>query len=473
MNWKPIRIWEIISSELLAAGAGLGVYLDRHALTLAQVQKTLSGTEVKDIITLSLPEGGLEPLVFPLQEIISRWGRQNSPVSLAVSRNLGFLRPMTLPKAAGENLAQVVAYEMDRFLPLPADRLYFGFQVTEETETEIHLMLMALPRDPVEACLKCLVQAGLQPISLELAPVAAANVFARQAGRLPSSWLLLCPGEGGGVLEIGHIQGRTIRSWRTVPVKSGAALSAEIEKICAQAPAPEAMGYYGEGIPGADLARMSSKLGIALITPERLNLKGLPAEKGLQSAGLPALGAAFRALGRVPLGPNLLPEPEQAQIKLTGFFLIRSLLVLCLSLSCLWIGSLLIHRRVALYQVNRALAGLTPEARRVESQLKESQALAGQMQNFRKRLEQSPNKLRVLKELTQLIPDNTWFFNLRLSQNVLEISGVSTSAGDLLPLLERSGWLTRTEFASPIVTDANKLEHFKIKAEVKGMELGS
>jgi general secretion pathway protein L len=472
MNWKPIRIWEIISSELLAAGAGLGVYLDRHALTLAQVQKTLSGIEVKDIITLSLPEGGLEPLVFPLQEIISRWGLQNSPVSLAVSRNLGFLRPMTLPQAAGENLAQVVAYELDRFLPLPADRLYFAFQTVEETKTEIHLMLMALPREPVEACLNCLAQAGLQPVSLELAPVAAANVFARLAGRLPSSWLLLYPGEDG-VLELGHIQGRTLRSWRTLPLKTGAALRAEIEKICAQAPAPEALGYYGEGIPGADLARLSSKLGIVLITPEHLNLKGLPAEKPLQSAGLPALGAAFRTLGRVPLGANLLPEAEQAQIKLTGFFLIRSLLVLCLSLSCLWIGSLLIHRRVALYQVNRALASLAPEARQVEGQLKESQALAGQMQNFRKRLEQSPNKLRVLKELTQLIPDNTWVFNLRLSQNLLEISGVSTSAGDLIPLLERSGWLTKTEFASPIVTDASKLEHFKIKAEVKGMELGS
>jgi general secretion pathway protein L len=131
-----------------------------------------------------------------------------------------------------------------------------------------------------------------------------------------------------------------------------------------------------------------------------------------------------------------------------------------------------IHQRVLLYQVNRALAQAAPEARQVEAQLEESQALARQLQSFR-RMEQTPDKLRILKELTQIIPDNTWLFNLRLSQQTLEISGMSRSASDLIPLLEKSGWLTKTEFASPIVTDASKLEHFKIKAEIKGLEPAS
>ncbi len=34
----------------------------------------------------------------------------------------GFLPPASLPRAASENLAQVVDYELDRFLPLPADK---------------------------------------------------------------------------------------------------------------------------------------------------------------------------------------------------------------------------------------------------------------------------------------------------------------------------------------------------------------
>ena len=109
---------------------------------------------------------------------------------------------------------------------------------------------------------------------------------------------------------------------------------------------------------------------------------------------------------------------------------------------------------------------MEPEARGVERQLEESRALAKQMENFRK-MGSTPDKLRVLKDLTELIPDNTWLFNLRLSRQNLDISGISKSASDLIPRLEKSGWLTKTEFASPIVTDANKQEHFKIKADFK------
>ena len=107
---------------------------------------------------------------------------------------------------------------------------------------------------------------------------------------------------------------------------------------------------------------------------------------------------------------------------------------------------------------------MSQEAKEVEGLLKESRALAQQMESLHK-IAQSPDKLAILKELTQLIPSNTWLFNLRLSKQHVNLSGLSSAASDLIPLLDKSGLLKKTEFASPIVTDANKLEHFKIKAE--------
>ena len=129
----------------------------------------------------------------------------------------------------------------------------------------------------------------------------------------------------------------------------------------------------------------------------------------------------------------------------------------------------MIHTRVELYRANRQIARLSPEAREVEGLLRESRALAQQMGSLR-RIGQSPNKLMVLKTLTQLIPDNTWLFYLRLGKQNVDLSGMSTSASELIPLLDKSGLLKKTEFASPIVTDANKFEHFKVKAEFKGLE---
>ena len=117
--------WQSFSSSLLAGADGLGVYLDDRALTLAHVEKGLKGLQVQHIIRLD--REGTEDLAPRLKEAVSRWGLEGCPVSLAVSRDLGFLRPAVLPRAAAENLAQVVSYELDRFFPRWGCRASAGF----------------------------------------------------------------------------------------------------------------------------------------------------------------------------------------------------------------------------------------------------------------------------------------------------------------------------------------------------------
>ena len=177
-------------------------------------------------------------------------------------------------------------------------------------------------------------------------------------------------------------------------------------------------------------------------------------------------------LGQVLLGSNLLPPEERAPVKLSRFSTTTMLLVVFLGLFTFWGASALIHTPIELYRLNRQIARLTPEAQQVEGLLKESRNLANQMASLRK-IGNSPDKLKILNDLTRLIPDDTWLFNLRINKQHLEMDGMSNSASDLVPLLDKSGWLDKAAFASPIVTDANKLEHFKIKGETKGLEPGS
>ncbi len=462
--------WTAVSLQLLAGAPGLGVYLSREGLTLAHLEKGLSGVRMRHYLTLPGELGKLEDLSLPLQETISLWGLQSCPVSLAVSHELGFCQGAVLPRVVAENLAQVVAYELDRFLPLPADLLYFDFQVLEEKDTEIHLMLMALPREPVERCLMLLSQAGLRPVSVELEPQAAANAFILLAGKVPSPWLLAHLEPEGAVFSV--INGRTIRALARAQGQDPAALLQTYLASLDQAGQDlKAVCWYGQGGP-ADLVEAAVGPGeLEVISYQRLSLEGLPPE-AVPDAALPAAGAALRGLGKVSLKANLLPEADRAPVKLGGFSLSNLLILTLISLLFIWMGSALIHKRVLLYQVNKELAQITPEVKQVERLLEDSRDQVKKLQSFR-RMEQTPDKLKILKDLTTLIPTNTWLFNLRLSRQTLEMSGMSKSASDLIPLLEKSGWLTKTEFASPIVTDASKLEHFKIKAEVKSLEPAS
>ena len=122
--------------------------------------------------------------------------------------------------------------------------------------------------------------------------------------------------------------------------------------------------------------------------------------------------------------------------------------------------------------MNRQIARLVPEALKVEGLLKDNRNLANQMASLLK-IGSSPEKLKILKDLPRLIPDNTWLIHLRFNKQYLEMDGISKSASDLIPLLDKSGWLDKTAFASPILTDADKLEHFKIKGESKNLASGS
>ena len=463
--------WDTFSSSLLAGTDSLGAYLDRSGLTLAHLQKSLSGLAVQNLRHLPVEAGKLEDLAPLLKELISAWRLESCPVALVVSREFGFLRRATLPLAAAENLAQVVGYELDHFLPLPAEKLYYDYQVLETTETEIHLLLLALPREAIEKCLNLLSGASLRVMSLELAPTAAANAFATLRAKLPPSWLLLHLEPGA--FELTHIQGQTLRSLshgrNLTPREITKGVKAGIAEIIREGYEPKTLCLYGAGAQ-FDVGALSA-YELETVYPSHFALKGLPPETE-QHGALPAVGGAIRGMGKALLKMNLLPAPERAAVYLGGLTLSKVALVLFLGLCLVWGISALTQTRVVLYQVNSQIDALGPQARQVEKQLEESRSLAKQIESLGK-IGQSPDKLRILMDLTQLIPENTWLFNLKLSKQNLDISGMSKSASEMIPLLEKSGFLTKTGFASPVVTDASKFEHFKIKAELKSLEPGA
>ncbi len=456
--------WNGLVASVSAGRRVLGAYLGEEGLTLVQVSRSLSGIQVGRWATFPFSPGKMEEMGPVLKETVSAWTLESCPVSLAVSSHQGFSRQVSLPQAASENLAQVVAYELDRFLPLPGDHLFYGFQVLAETETEIRLMLMALPRDQVEVCLRLLTEATLRPVALEMAPMAAGKVFALSGRSLPPAWLLLHLEEAS--FDLTYFQGDRVKAFAQGRNLQGQDLSqailAQVKKMAAEPPNPRLLGVYGQGGTQFTVGALKQHE-LEVIYPSHLTIPGLQPEMNLSEV-LPAVGAGLSCLGQAPLGVNLLPLAERAAVRTGRVSSTTTLLLVFLGLCCVWGASAFIHTRVELYRVDREIAALSPEAKNVEKLLQESRALAKQMESLRK-IGQSPNKLKVLKDLTQLIPDNTWLSSLQLGKQYVNLAGTSTAASDLIPLLDKSGLLKKTEFASPTVTDASKLEHFKIKAE--------
>lgn len=474
-NQKSRNWWNNLTAEIMTGAGSLGAFWDRQQISLIHLQKGLGATQVVHVSQWPLPEDGVDGLAPQITETLAAWGVQAAPVSLAVSPQLGFMRQVTLPLAAQENLTKVLGYEIDRFLPLGADRLVFDYQVTQQTDTALTLALMALPREFIESWLSLCAVTGLKPIAVELASTGAANAFALLGERLPNSWALLRVGELD--FDFLHIQNEVLRHWHSgktaPPEQLLAEIGEEIAKITGEGAGPEALCLYGQGAARLRSSLFMEKFSFPVIRDSQINLKGLELGGDNGALYLPAIGAACRGVGRVPIKANLLPESDRAVVKLTGLFLTRILLFLLLSLSVLWIGSIFIHTKVSLLKVESQVAQLRPAVEQIEKKLTETQALGKQLQDLQRKVGQQPSALIILKELTQIIPEHTHLYSLRYRKGQIEIGGKSASAADLITILEKSGYFTKTEFVSPIVTDDTGSEVFKIKAETKSVGRGA
>lgn len=464
--------WKKIARQWRGDAQSLGCCWDKSHLTMVHIRKYFRGFEVAHLISWSLSETGLSGLAPKVARTVAENALEGLPVALTINHGSNFIKKIKLPLAASENLAQVVSYELDRFIPLDPEQVWFNFQVARKTETEVHLNLFAVHKKPVEECLELLKAAGLKPVSVELAPVSEANAFAHLGGRLPASWLLL--DLVGEKPEIYHINKGKLEPCLLWTHRSTAGLGPDIRRTV------EALGETGSPVgaiclAGENLApeigeELSRAGGFSIIQSKDLLAKKLAQDLPYPASAWPALGAALQGVGKVPISVNLLPAEDRFVIPLSNIFFIRILLATLLGLCVIWVGSIYFHKRVALYQINRTIESLRPEVEKVKHQKAEIQAISRQLQDLWGGKGPGASKLQILALVTRTIPDHTWLYSLRLNPKNIEISGMSRSAADLIQLLDKSGLFSKTQFSSPIVNDASGNENFTIQAEFKELD---
>jgi Tfp pilus assembly protein PilN len=464
--------WKKIIQQWRGDAQSLGCCWDQSRLTMVHIRKYFRGLDIPHLISWSIPESGLSGLAPNIGQIVAENGLEGLPVALTINHGPGFIKKIKLPLAASENLAQVISYELDRFIPLDPEQVWISFQVAQKTETEVHLNLFAVHKKPVEECLGLLRAIGLKPISVELAPVSNANAFALLGGRLPVSWLLLdLLGETtelyhikkdklGPCLIKAHHPKKDIISdvWHTIEAIRETGSSVGV--VC----------LAGENLAPEIIEEFSRAGGFSIIHSKDLLAKKLGRDLPSHASAWPALGAALQGVGKVPMSCNLLPAEDRFVIPLSNLFLIRILLATLLGLCVIWVGSIYFHKRVALFQVDRKIESLNLEVEKVKHQNAEAQAISRQFRDLWGGKGPAASKLQILALVTRTIPDHTWLYSLRLNPKSLEISGMSRSAADLIQLLDKSGLFSKTQFSSPIVSDASGNENFTIQAEFKELD---
>lgn len=150
------------------------------------------------------------------------------------------------------------------------------------------------------------------------------------------------------------------------------------------------------------------------------------------------------AIDNIVPGPRLTPRQRFSRLS-TPLLLAGSIvLALCLSI--------LIQKRESDLdaRIEAQLAAKRKQVQVIEAQ----RAEIAQLEQRRDFLPRQSGRLRpgaIVAELSRVLPDDSWVFDLELARNQLRIRGYSASASALIQTLDASALFSATQFRSPII----------------------
>lgn len=173
---------KLLKSVAARSEAAIGLDVGSGSAKMAEVVMRGGKYFLKKVATMDLPEGVFDEgmiadetlLAETLSRMAAQYGFASSQVAVALGGRSLFIREVVFPKMSAAELREAIQWDLEKYVPFSADQLYFDFAVIGpgSTEVEMRVLLVAVPRDIVDAQVRVLRAAGLKPVVIEIAPLA-------------------------------------------------------------------------------------------------------------------------------------------------------------------------------------------------------------------------------------------------------------------------------------------------------------
>jgi Tfp pilus assembly protein PilN len=435
------------------SGVRLGVVLLNDRLSVAALSR-----ERLDTFSIAT-----ENPAVALREELGNRGLTPRTVALALARAAVFVRPIELP-AVGGDMREMVRLNLDGHVPFAAEDTPFDFvplpadaEGVRSPEAVNRVLVAAAESRIVESAVRIAEEARLKPTSLTVAAHDLLGLVHAQRGRR-----VVWVHRTGGTADVLCLVGAALVLSRSVLAADDVAVADEVRRSLAVVRWRTCDGVWVSGDLAPDapaLATLGAPATAPPYTPRAAaRLATLPADdRGAQELALAvASGRRSRPLDLLPAGlrPRRLSRAQGITLGVataTALLLVAALMV-------------------PGYREQRHLDRINAEITRVDPQVKAAERLVRELERKRKLLDTitgvegaSMRPLPVLRELTDLLPNDTWLTTLSLDSKGVEVTGQAAAASTLIPLLENSSRLERVEFSSPVTRGRDK-EQFRIRA---------
>jgi Tfp pilus assembly protein PilN len=384
-------------------------------------------------------------------------------VAIGVPRSVVTVKPVTLPPV-GDDMREMVRFELERHLPFAAEDTPFDFIALPDPAEAVEgrrVLVTAADRRVVDAAVRLAQEAKLRPRSVT---VAAHDLVS--LARMPSRGRIVWIHRVEDTIDLLFVSDGRVALSRTLAASDDATLVTEIRRSFGVALWRGCDAVWVSGDSAAPVTLQNSPfaaLNVPVTAPSytgaaRRALAGL--ESGSRGAFELAIAVALapsdRSLDLLP--PALKPfRLSRAQMLTAAVALATAALVIV----ALMVPGYRDGRRLA--ALNGDIAALDREVRAVEAMLRDLDGKRRLVSTIDGLEASAIRPLPVLRELTDLLPNDTWLTLVSLEAKGVELTGQANAASALIPLLENSSRFERVEFASP-VTRGRDREQFRIQA---------
>jgi hypothetical protein len=393
--------------------------------------------------------------------------RRVSPpgVAIGLPRTLVTVKPIALP-ALGADSRDMVRFELERHVPFPADDAAFDFiplpddVVQADGEGGRRILVAAADRRVVDRALRIVQDAKVRPLSMT---IAAHDLLG--LAQLPSRDRVVWAHRVDDAIDVLFVAGGGLVMSRTLPAVDDAQLAMEIRRTFGLVnwDACNAVWVSGDAVAPA-VSNASPLAELAPVTPPsytvaaRRALAAIETEPrgALELAIAVALAPAGRPLDLLPA--SLRPFRVTRAQKITATVAVAAGVIV------------IVASMIPGYRDGRRLAAINGDIVRLDGEVRATEHMVRELESRRSLVSMidtlnasAMRPLPVLRELTELLPNDAWLTLMSLDVKGIELTGQTNAASALIPLLENSPRFERVEFASP-VTRGRDREQFRIQA---------
>ncbi len=452
----------------------LGIDIQDHDVSLAYLKASFKGIRFAAHATYSFEEEiPLKKKVDLMGGLVRDFIRQNSispaAVFLGIPRNMAILRYVELPLAVKENLRESLGYEMDKYIPFPADEIYFDYQIVVEDKDsgKLKLLLTAAKKETVDLYLDLSTHIGVGISGIEITSTAIANYFSSQEG---SDWSDPCAivSLRDDFLGLDFLKEGFLDYSRSVDRREWGAdlagfISSELQKLksCLAEPHdrlhtllwgfdedPELVNYF----------KADESLEIHFVDLS---------ERGLSSpAMVPAFGLALKGIQKQQTDINLVPRVFRKRPNKAGHYSLLVLAGLLILLALAWGAGSIISQQLHLRRLNTEITRLSGEVKKIEQTRTKCEAVENQIDYLSRLFGAGVPVLDILRELSARIPKTAWVTNFTFSDGEVKINGRAEASSELIPSLEGSPLFSEVAFISSITRGKTGKEIFRIGLKI-------